>query len=99
MHEPSTQVILDALLSFREAVELRFTAIDNRFTGVDSRFDGIDSRLDGIDSRLDRMDRHLDRIDRRLDGHDARFVSLESTMSAGFTAVCGRLDRLEAQRT
>ncbi|MEO9170772.1 MAG: hypothetical protein ABI282_11245 [Candidatus Baltobacteraceae bacterium] len=99
MNEPTTKDILDALLGFREAAELRFTHIDHRFDAVDARFDGIDRRLDGIDRRLAVHDGRLDRIEGRLDGHDRRFFSLETTMAAGFNGIAERLGRLEEQRT
>lgn len=99
MNEPTTKDIFDALLSFRDAVELRFVKIDSRFDRIDLRFDGVDRRLDGIDRRLDGHDSRLDRIDLHLGEHDRRFVEIEETMRSGFSDVRERLGRLEAQRT
>ncbi|MDQ2866274.1 MAG: hypothetical protein M3R51_08610 [Candidatus Eremiobacteraeota bacterium] len=91
MNEPTTKDILDALLGFRDAVELRFNAIDLRLDKNDRRFDGIDRRLDGIDRRLDR-------IEHRLDSHDRHSLSLEAKVDDGLSDVRQRLTRLEAQR-
>lgn len=82
--EPTTRDILDALLSFREAVEVRFD-------GVDRRFDRLEGRMNGIEGRMDRLEVRMDVLERRV-------TSLEIKVDEGFEKVDVRLGTLERRR-
>ena len=66
--EPTTRDILDALLGFKEAVEMQFVRINKRFDGIDRRFEDFEMRMN---RRFDRLDVRFDVMDRRVSALEA----------------------------
>ncbi len=49
MEQPTTRDILDAMLDFRTAVELRFDEHDKRFDGIDRRLGRLETRIEAVE--------------------------------------------------
>lgn len=76
---PLTRQLHHELLSFREAVEEKFTEVDIRLGGVEGRLDRLEDKVDrGFAATLEQFQR----IDHRFFVLDGKFVSLEEKVDA-----------------
>lgn len=83
---PLTRQLHHELLSFREAVEVKFTEVDIRLVGVEGRLGGVEGRLDRLEDKVDRgfvaTLEQFQRIDHRFFTLEGKFVSLEGKVDA-----------------
>ena len=62
-----TQMILEALNSFKNDVNSRFDKMDSRLDSMEGRLDSMEGRLDSMEGRLDNLENDTRSINSRLD--------------------------------